>query len=286
MFRLLLGLIVLSASVEVFALQIKVPVFMTGVAKDVTALKGDYYVYSIDGMFTQKSIVPKLEKNSSIEELISTLYFTYSTNNKEMFRTLFTPAALQSINKLSPEKFNKRWLQYSSKKDTSLHFYFSYKNGYVIGLKAPGDKMFNIQYAIKVNEKWIFELFEGDAKDPRFNNVSLWLTFQPLEVTKASLLKTFKADDPDKVIEAQVKNRYLTLFRKGKESWEMVGQVKDNDKEYSTWPDLNSVTGFIKIRLTDGFLDTNVKNELLVMESNFPILYYPLSLEKTGQFSP
>ena len=277
---------ILSSNLLASVIEVKVPVYMAGVEKDTSALKGENYVYKLEGMFSPQIITAQSEKNRTIEELINSLYYAYTTNDKKLFRTLFTREALKSIDDMSPERFEKRWTQYSSKKNTQIEFYFSYRNGFVLGLKAPDDKIFNIQFAIKSKGQWLFERFEVNGKDPRYNNISLWLTFRPLNISKASLLQTFKIKDENKFIEAQIKNHTLTFLVKGKESWEMIGQVRDNDKEFSTWPDLNSNLDLIKVRLEEGVIDPKIKNEILVLDSNFPISFYPLNLEKSGQFTP
>ncbi len=282
----LITLFYLVISINTFAAEIKVPTFMVGVKEDKSALKGSYYVYQADAMLVPKDIVAAKTKNSSIEELVSSLQYAYEKNDRDLFFSLFTPATVTEIKKMPPAAFEQNWKAYAGKKNTKLQFYHSHRNGFLIGLKAPGEKSFNIQYVIKSSGQFFFDRFEVDEKDLRYHNIGMYVTYSPMKIAPASLLQTFKSEDENKMLQVQLTEPYIAVLKKTKDGWNLIGQTKDNDSEFSTWPDLDKATGVIRINVEGIGIDPNNKPEILVLESSFPISGYPLNLAPKGQFTP
>jgi hypothetical protein len=276
-------LITLFLSLSAAAEEIKVPNFMVGVKEDKSASKPPYYVYQVEGMFSIKDVEAKMTKNSSIEELVSTLIYAYQKNDKQLFYSLFTSAALAEIKQMPAEIFDKTWKFYSTKKNIKLHFYHTHRNGFLLGLKAPGDKNFNVQFVIRSAGKFYFERFKVDEFDLRYHNLGMYMTYSPIKVSSASLVESFKAADKERWLQAQISVPYLAVLRKNKDGWFLIGQTKDNDQEYSTWPDTDKAEGIIRINAEGIGVDPKEPTEILVLESSFPITGYPLSLAAKGQ---
>jgi hypothetical protein len=125
-----------------------------------------------------------------------------------------------------------------------------------------------------------------DDKDTASHNIGMWMTYQPMKIQPARLIQTFKNTDSKKYIEAQMLYKYMAVMVKGKTRWELLGQIKDNEDEFSTWSDKNTALGMVKIDLEDYEQPIDGKAEILVLDSSFPIEFYPLSLEAKGQFTP
>lgn len=267
------------------ATELKVPAFMNGVLADKKVLKGDFFVYDVGGKFEPSSITPAKTSNQTVEELLSSLYYAYSNNDRDHFFKLFSPDALKQLKSLPADQFDGMWKAYSSRKEPILLFYHDHKNGVLIGVKGKGEKNPDIQFARKIGSSWVFDKAAIDDNDPRTNNVGLYVTYLPMIASKASLLTTFKRDDKSKILEAQVTQPYLALLTKTKDRWELIGQVKDNDAEYSAWPDTNPNPGLIKIQVELEVTESNSNAEILVIESSYPLSYFPLSLEVNGQFT-
>lgn len=263
----------------------KVPHFMAGVKPDQRATKsGDFYIYNVDGKKGPIKVSEAKTPNSSIEELISTLLFSYKTNDQTLFKSLFTPQAMKMISSMPKEAFDQQWRASSSRKDVYIDFYYKHLKGYLIGLRSTQDKAFNLQYAVKNGTRWIFDEFEMDFENATTNNIGLWFTHNPPTFEKTSLIKSFSIKDPKKILEVQLKMSYLAIFKKTKERWQFLAQMKDNDEKYSSFPDLNKADGMIRIDVSENF-EVKSGDEILVMESNFPMTFFPLSLAEQGQLS-
>jgi len=265
--------------------EIKVPAFMNGVVPDKKAKKGEFFVYDVKGRFNPSRIVPKKNANQTLEDLLSSLYYAYSKNDKNFFFTLFSPDALASLKALSSGDFEKIWKTYSKSKEPVMLFYHNHNDGMIIGVRGKGEKNPEIQFARDLKGKWIFDKLKLNYDNPKTNNVGLWMTYLPMKENKASLLTTFKRGDKLKIIEAQVTLPFLALLLKTKDKWQLVGQIKDNNSDYSAWPDLNPAEGMIKINISDFDHPSEKIGEILVIESSYPLTYYPLSLESKGQFT-
>lgn len=271
-------------SLNTFATEVKVPAFMNGVTPDPKAKKGEFYTYKINGRFEPYLVTPKKTSNESVEDLVNSLYYSYEKNDRNFFFSLFSPDAVASLKALPANEFEGMWKAYSGRKETRIDFYHDHGNGVIIGVRGKGEKNPDLQFARKIGKSWVFDKLKLEENDPKTNNVGLYVTFLPMKQNKASLLTTFKRDDKFKILEAQVSEPYLALVMKTKDRWELVGQIKDNNIEYSAWPDLNQSPGIIKVEVTDFYVPADERAELLVIESSYPITYYPLSLEQTPQF--
>lgn len=281
-----LSLLLFVISFQAICSEIQVPSFLIGVKPHSAALKGNYYQYKIDYKLGPIKVVAKKTKNLTVEELVQTLINSYETKNKQDFLNLFTSKAKQSIQSMPPDQFEQVWGFYTSRKNWEIHFYHAHKNGYLIGLKSEGEKNFNLQFAVKAGGVWSFEALEMDDKDTASHNIGMWMTYQPMKIQPARLIQTFKNTDSKKYIEAQMLYKYMAVMVKGKTRWELLGQIKDNEDEFSTWSDKNTALGMVKIDLEDYEQPIDGKAEILVLDSSFPIEFYPLSLESKGQFTP
>lgn len=270
---------------QVLAVEVKVPVYLTGAMEDPKARKGDFYVYNVEGNFVPQAVTPQKTSNESIEALVSSMIYSYEKNDRTFFFTLFSKEAAAKIKSMPKEEFESMWKVNTAQKNLSIQFFHEINNGMLIGLKSPGHKTLQIHFARKFGKAWAFDKLVMDDNDPKTNNVGLWVSFLPMKINKASLVQTFSRKDKFNILEAQVSEPFVSVLYKTKGRWEVLGQVKDNEDDYSSWPDLNKNKGMVKMDL-ENFDTTNPdKTEILVLESSFPISFYPLSAEASGQFT-
>lgn len=278
----LLALYLFSYSVN--SSEIKVPTFLVGVKKHEKALQGEYHHYKLDYKLGPLSIKPKQTKNLSIEELVQSLVNSYEIKSQQDFLKLFSSKARAGIQAMTKEQFQQVWGFYTSQKNWVLQFYHAHKNGYLIGLKSEGQKNLNLQFAVKAGGIWYFDSLEFNSDDPESHNIGMWMTYQAMKIQPAQLIQSFKNLDSKKFIEAQILHQYLAVLVKTKDRWELLGQVKDNEDEFSTWADKNKALGIVRIDLED--YQQNEESEVLLLDSSFPIEFYPLNLQQNGQFTP
>ncbi|MBY0515802.1 MAG: hypothetical protein K2P81_02760 [Bacteriovoracaceae bacterium] len=271
---------------QVHALEIKIPKYLNGVIEDKSASSGNYYVYNAEVIQGPKKIIAKNNKNLTAEELASSLVFAYESNDKNLFLSLFTPKAKNQIQSLPPAQFEQLWKSYLTRKNWTFEFMHSHKNGHVIVLKSQNVANPNVQFAVKAGGRWFFDLLEIDENDLRFQNIGLWFNYQPMIIKSAQILKPFKLADLTKTLEVQITEKYILVLRKNKSGWEILGQVKDNETDFSAWIDENKAPGLIKINITDYGTNEKTNGEILVLESSFPIASVPTDIALKGQFTP
>lgn len=276
-------LLFLVFTFQAFALEMKIPHFLTGLKPDKGVKKaGDFYIYDVEGKTGPISITEAKTSNKTIEELVGSLQYSYKTNDQALFKSLFTPEAMKMISSMPKEAFEQRWNASKARKDVYIDFYYKHEKGFLVGIRSTKDTAFNLQYVVQRGNSWLFDEFEMNFENPKTNNIGLWFTYQPLSFEKASLLQSFSMKDTKRILEAQVKLPTITIFKKTKERWEFLGQIKDNDDKYSSFPDLNKAVGMIRIDVSANF-EVQMGDEILVMESNFPMNFFPLSLMAQGQ---
>lgn len=275
--------LLLSASFA-FAAKVSIPAFIVGVKVDKRFLKGDFLEYSYSGVLEPKVITPKKTDNRTIEDLVASFIYVHQSGKKEELFSLFTPQTAQGLRELDKADFDRPWGFYSAKKNFILKFYHNYKNGYVVGLQQEGLAFVDLKLALKSGSSWVFEDFNpAGTTDPLFHNLGMYINYIPAKYSKASLLKSFTAADEEKFLEVQLQRPYLVLLKKSKDSWQLVGNVKDNDTKYSAWLDENPAPGIVKINLLGLPLEKDEKAEFLVMDSDFPMNYLSFKIEQSGQ---
>lgn len=271
-------------SMSAYSVEVKVPSFLSGVKEHKPFKRGHFYQYNVTGVLEPKQIEVKwFDKRNTIETLVSSLLYCYKNNDVEKFKTLFTPKVQNTFKEMGQEAFDKTWKFYLAKKNTYLDFYFTHKNGTLIGLKSEGERANNLQFAVKQNNQWIFDYFEADENDVIYHNVGLWLAFRPMKYQPASLVSFPKTADQQKILIAQAQSPFVSVFAKTAEGWFLLGVSKDNDDQYSNFPDMDKAKGIVKMDIS-GAIEENKNYEIFVLDSSFPPTYFPKELAAKGQF--
>lgn len=263
--------------------KIKVPPYLSGVYKDITQKNPDMYTYEVKGKFSAQPIEPRYTENKTIEDLSASIVKSYLDNNPEKFKSLFTPGGLLKANKVGEEAFKFMWNQFRPQKEYELNWYFKHGQGVIASWKAKANADSTFYYAEQVNGKWFLEYFSNDETDLFYQNVVMYLKFSPLQIKKAEIIKDFRLTDKELSLAAQVDLPILTVLIKEKDLWRVFTTLTDNQVEKVRYKDYEAAKGIVKINFNKDDFPDNKKIEMLILQSSFPIHFFPLSEISAGQ---
>ena len=273
-------LVVMSAA---WGKQIKVPPYLSGVYKDTTQKNKDMYSYEVEGQLTAQAIQPRYTENKSIEDLTASIVKSYLDNNPEKFKSLFTPNGLIKASKVGEEAFKFMWDQFRPQKEYVLNWHFNHGKGVIASWKAKVSPDSTFFYAEEVNGKWFIEYFSNDESDIFYQNVVMYLKYSPLQIKKADIIKDFRLTDKELSLSTIVELPILTVLIKDKNLWRVFTSLTDNQVEKVRYKDYEAAKGLMKINFNKEDFPKNTKTELLILQSNFPIHFFPFSEISSGQ---
>ncbi len=265
------------------AITIKVPSYMEGIYPDSVQKNREDYYYKAEGMFIPKKIKPQFTENKTIEDLTASVIKCYADNQPEKFKALFTPEGLQKATRIGDEAFQSMWKQFKPQEEYVLNWYFKHAGGMIVSWKAVPNKDSTFYFARKIKEKWSLDYFSTDQKDIYFQNVVTYLNFAPLELKQAVLIKDFRLADKEPSLVAQIELPILTVLKKDGADWKVLTWLYDNQEEKVIYKDLEKAKGLVKIIFDKSEFAQNKKDELLIMQSTYPLSFLPGKLVFRGQ---
>ncbi|MCO4753675.1 MAG: hypothetical protein KC478_04300 [Bacteriovoracaceae bacterium] len=255
---------------------IELPVFMSGVKDDISQ-SGNYYTYP-GGVHLNKT--PDPGSDDEVEAFVANLWKIYRSDDLQSFKALFTAKARLKLKSLGDEVIKREWDILAKQKQSLIKSYFKIKDGIVTSWMAGtiprGLFLKRVGSDLKIDE------FEADSDDVGFHNRSLYFTYLPKKEKAAKIVKKFKLSDKDYNLVVETKQTYLHLFKKENGKWEPKVVIKDNDVGKGRFDDNNPKKGIISLNFEREHFTQGVEHELLVLQSNFPMAYYPLSLAPSG----
>jgi hypothetical protein len=259
---------------------IKVPTHMFGLMDDPSQQGKEFYTYP-GGKILNIKVQADASSKKTISGFINYLWYLYQNDKKEEFKSLFTEKALTKLKELSDQQFLQEWNTIKSQPNPYLKSHFSYKNGHIVNWFAG--KIPRALYLIPSNGTFKIDFFHADKDDIAFHNRSLYFTYAPLKINKAKVVKGFslKSKDYSISLDTTYKNSRVTIFKK-EDTWDPKVITVDNSVGKFRFDDMNPQENKVKIQFEQSHFTQNKQHELLILESNYPIKEYPLSLAPKG----
>lgn len=270
----------------------KLPKGMLMVSQDKTHEKGDYYVYTLKHkkFLPPKTIeIKKYKKRKTVEQLLSTLFYSYIKEDKELLKTLFDKKTLESFLKISDAKYQEQLDFLKLITAPVLNYAFEYRGGIVLSWKDPLFKQARQVFVRIEKGQYRIGQFHADKSDHYFWNVNLYMAGAPFKTYKAKMLQSFKniKNGQKKRLSFQLKHpgNYLHLFRK--DNFKMSLSLRDNYEQNSApIQDANSEVGYIDVVLQGENFTQQGKNILYFLESSYPMKEIPKNiLENAVEFT-
>jgi hypothetical protein len=265
-----------------FGVEVKLPIYVDGVKEDTSALQGEYFVYEVRGRLDEMiGTIKRQEKNDKIEHLMSNLWWAYKNKDKNLFQSLFSQKAKYELQKIPQSTFDIRFDQFSKVTAPIIEFYFEHSNGYVLKWKDKSSDLSEVLYVQRDKENYLFSSLKLTSEDKRFHNIATFLSYKKFNFSKAHLTKLPSNDDL--TVNIKSKNTYITFLKKNGQRWERRLFLKNNSINQYLLDDLDPSIEVVRIEFKQGLFEPNIQHEILVIESNFPLSFLPLSFTDEPQ---
>lgn len=256
------------------------PSFMTGV-KDDSSQSGSYFDYE-GGVVVNKAI-SEIDESDEVQKFVAHVWRLYKSDNRKGFKALFTPKAKAKLAELGEKTFNREWSALSSKDNAKINSYFSMNAGVVVNWEVGGIPR-GLFLKKDSKNKLKVDVFAATSDDIAFHNRSLYFTYLPGQEKKAQIQKSFSLRDSDYTLSVKVESEtpYVHIFKKEGERWEAKVSLRDNAVAKGRFDDSDARAGVVAIKFEKEHFTQDREHELLVLQSDFPMAYYPFELARDG----